>query len=85
MTLRNFLNIVYDETWVKVEFEDGKHEPLYVWGADWIGGYEETLEELAPFLSRQVDDLCVVEESDPERPDETVQMLNVTLYWTSVQ
>jgi hypothetical protein len=81
MTLRNFLNIVYDETWVKVEFDDEEeHEPLYVWGADWIGGYEQTLKELSPFLRRQVDDLCVVEEPDPERPKKSAQMLNVTLY-----
>ena len=85
-TVEDFLNIVYDEQWVRLVFDDESHDShIDVWGADWIGGYEETLEELAPFLSRQVDDLCVVEESDPERPDETVQMLNVTLYWTSVQ
>lgn len=80
MTLEELLNIVQDEVWVKVEFAHEDHAPVYVWGADWIGGYHPTLNEVAPWLDREVDDLCVVEEPNPEREGEDAQMLNIVVY-----
>ena len=42
-TVRDLLNIVYDEQWVRLDFEDESHDShIDVWGADWIGGYEGT-------------------------------------------
>ena len=80
MTLEDLLNIADDETWVKVGFAHEVRAPVYVWGADWIGGHKPTLDEVAPWLGREVDDLRVVEGPDPELEGEATQMLNVTVY-----
>ncbi len=83
MTVEDFLNVVYDEQWVRLVFDDSSHENhIDVWGADWIGGYEPTLEELEPWLNCEVDDMVVEENDDPELDGETAQMICVTVYPT---
>lgn len=81
-TVEDFLNLVYDEQWVRLIFdgEDDKH--IDVWGADWIGGYEETLKEVKPYLDYEVDDMVVEEFDNPERDGEKAQMICVTVYPT---
>ncbi len=80
-TVEDFLNIVYDEQWVRLIFDDGSHDShIDVWGADWIGGYKDTLEEVEPYLDYEVDDMVVEEFDHPELDGEKAQMICVTVY-----
>jgi len=82
-TVEDLLNIVYDEQWVRLVFDDESHDShIDVWGADWIGGYEETLKEVEPYLDCEVDDMVVEEFDHPERDGEKAQMICVTVYPT---
>lgn len=82
-TVEDFLNLVYDEQWVRLIFEDKSHDShIDIWGADWIGGYEETLKEVEPYLDCGVDDMVVREFDDPELDGKKVQMICVTVYPT---
>lgn len=85
MKLKSLLDSVYDEVWVRVEFQNFENdkpprEPLEVWGADWIGGYEPTLEEVKPYLHKDIDDLCIVNHKHPERKGKRVNMICGTIY-----
>ena len=82
-TVKDFLNLVYDEQWVRLIFEDKSHDNhIDIWGADWIGGYEETLKEVEPYLDYEVDDMVVEEFDNPELDGEKAQMICVTVYPT---
>lgn len=84
MKVKDILNIVFDEQWLRLSFdkEDGwlKNKHINVWGADWIGGYEPTLKELDPYLNCEVDDMVVEEFDDPELDGGKAQMICVTVY-----
>lgn len=81
ITVEDFLNLVYDEQWVRLILEDKTDDShIDVWGADWIGGYEKTLKEVEPYLDYEVDDMVVEEFDDPEHDGEKVQMICVTVY-----
>lgn len=82
MTVRDLLNIAYDEQWVRLYIDGAESEPamIDVWGADWIGGYEVTLKEVDPYLDYEVDDMVVEEHDDPEYPGERAQMICVTAF-----
>lgn len=79
-TVQDFLDIVYDEQWVKLCFEDEPNKNIDIWGADWIGGYEETLEEVEPYLDYEVDEMFVAKCKNPESSPKYVQMICVSLY-----
>jgi hypothetical protein len=80
MTVEEFLDIVWDEQWVRLTFEDESHDThIDVWGADWIGGYDGTVDEVRPWLEYEVDDMKVETHKSPETGDD-VQMVCVTLF-----
>ena len=82
-TVEDFLNLVYDEQWVRLTFEDSSHEShIDIWGADWIGGHKPTLDEVEPYLDCEVDDMVVEEFDDPELDGEKAQMICVMVYPT---
>lgn len=82
MTVRDFLDIVYDEQWVRLYIAGAESEPamIDVWGADWIGGHGETLEKVSPYLGYEVEDMVVEEHDDPELEGEKAQMICVTAF-----
>ena len=49
MKLEELLNVMFDETWVRITKPNGEQEE--VWVADYLGGYEATIETLTPILS----------------------------------
>lgn len=73
MTLRQFLNILDHEVWVRVR----PHGPvrdkpdIVLWSADWIGGsgYPDKVEK---YLECEADDLSIEFHPDPEDPDGTI-------------
>ena len=78
MTVEDLLNIVYDEQWLILELPDGKGE-LQVWGADWIGGWKDTIEEVDPWRDCEVDELYAKREKDPETGKLT-ETIRATVY-----
>lgn len=66
MTLEDLMGAAFDETWFRIE--TGKKKHIDVWNADYIGGYEPTLEELEPFLGREVEEFHLKTIKNPERP-----------------
>lgn len=79
-TVKDFLNLVYDEQWVRLIFDGEDDRHIDVCGADWIGGYKETLEEVKPYFDYEVDDMVVEEFDHPELDGEKAQMICVTVY-----
>ena len=83
MKLKDVLDIIDDETWIRIVLPDGG--TIYVWGADWIGGYAGTEEMVSPWCEYDADDLCIEEGVNPEREEEMVHMLSVHLYDTGLR
>lgn len=54
MKLRDFLDVWFDETWIRIVKTD--RSKIEVWMADYIGGHEPTMEELDPYLDCELDD-----------------------------
>ena len=71
MTLRDLMDVAFDECWfLVVEPENGNQH--HFWNADYIGGYKEVMEELAPFLDREVQSFNAEMIWDPEPEDPEV-------------
>lgn len=64
MKLRTLMDRAFDEVWFCIVSPDG--EEHLVWSADYIGGYEPTLEELEPLLDRGFDEFDLIMRKDPE-------------------
>lgn len=82
MTLRQVLNLLDHEVWVRVR----PHGPvrdkpdIVLWSADWIGG-SGWPDEAGKYLECEADDLSVELHPDPENPDGAfVPMLVVYAY-----
>ena len=67
MTLGELMDQAFDETWFCVVTPDG--EEHFFWNADYLGGHEETMEELEPLLDREFDEFELVIRNDPEAED----------------
>ena len=79
MTLGNFMNQFFDETWFRIT--DLKGQVHDIWCADYIGGYEPVMEELDPMLRKTIeDDVSVEVHTDPEDSRRRVPMVCVQLY-----
>lgn len=78
MKLEELLNAADDETWFRIKEPHGEiHE---IWVADYIGGHEETLEELRPLLGCEFDDRFRIERHKDPEEGKTVPMVCVDLY-----
>lgn len=90
MTVRDVLDLMDDEVWVRVRVNDadGKTNDLVLWSADWIGGGEDDPgmpDGLADVLGWDADDLSIEMYDDPEfqgipGPEDRVPMLVVNAY-----
>lgn len=67
MTLGDLMDQAFDETWFCVVTPDG--EEHFFWNADYLGGHDETMEELEPLLDREFDEFELVIRDDPEAQD----------------
>lgn len=81
MTVREALNLMDDEVWVRVRVNDahGVYD-LVLWSADWIGGGEDDPgmpERLADILEWDAGDLSVEHSVGPDGP---TQMIVVNAY-----
>jgi len=78
MKLRDFLNQIYDETWVFIKPPKGK--TLKLWMADYIGYYEPVMKDIEPYLDRDiVDEVYTTIEEDPENKGEELAVICVEL------
>ena len=82
MTVREVLNLMDDEVWVRVRVNDvhGVYD-LVLWSSDWIGGGEDDPgmpERLADVLEWDADDLTV--ELHADVGTEKIPMLVVNAY-----
>ena len=58
MKLKDVLNIIDDETRVKIDLpESDGGDSIVMWAADWIGGDEEIIARVTPFLDRETYDI----------------------------
>ena len=87
MTLKDVLDLMDHEVWVRVRVNDGREknpsEDLVLWSADWIGGGEDDPgmpDGLKEVLDWYGDDLSVEMRKDPERPRFKVPMVVVNVY-----
>ena len=86
MTLRQFLNTLDHEVWVRVR----PHGPvrdkpdIVVWSADWIGGYGYP-DEIGKYLECEADDVSIEFYSDPEDSDGAIVPMLVVYAYTSVK
>ena len=80
MTLQDLMDNAFDETWFCVVTPDGEEHMF--WNADYLGSYDETMEELEPLLEREFEDFDVVTRNDPESPRRKVPMVRVPLLKT---
>lgn len=64
MKLRTLMDRALDEVWFCIVSPDG--EEHIVWSADYIGGYERTLEELEPLLDRGFYEFDLIMRKYPE-------------------
>lgn len=86
MTVRDVLNLMDHEVWVRVRVNDGRgYDPagdLVLWSADWIGGGEDDPgmpDGLKAVLDWDGDDLSIEGHIDPGRPS-AVTMIVVNAY-----
>lgn len=78
MKLKDFLNQMYDETWVHIIPPKGKTVKL--WMADYIGWYEPVMKDIEPYLDRDiVDEVYTTIEEDPENEGEEAAVVCVEL------
>lgn len=76
-TLKDLMDLAFDETWFHVVDGDADH---FFWAADYIGGHEETMAELRPLLSRTFGEEFTLEvRANPEARRERVPMVRVDL------
>lgn len=76
-TLQDLMDLADDETWFLVV--DGKKE-MFFWTADYIGGHDETMDELRPLLGRTFGESFTLEvRADPEDRRIRVPMVRVDL------
>lgn len=69
MKLREFLNQIYDEVWVKIKVS--KRKKFDLWMADYIGGYEPVMKDIEPYLDRDIiEEVYTTIEKNPECEDE---------------
>lgn len=79
MKLREFLNQIYDETWVKIKVSKSKKFDL--WMADYIGWYEPVMKDIEPYLDRDIiEEVYTTIEEDPENEGEEAAVICVELY-----
>ena len=84
MTVREALNLMDDEVWVRVRVNDGREKDpandLVLWSADWIGGGEDDPgipDGLADVLDWNADYLSIELHRDPDNPERISPMLVV--------
>ena len=84
MKVREALNLMDDEGWVRVRVNDGREKDpandLVLWSADWIGGGEDDPgipDGLADVLDWNADDLSIELHRDPDNPERISPMLVV--------
>lgn len=78
MKLKDFLNQMYDETWVFIIPPKGKTVKL--WMADYIGCYEPVMKTIEPYLDRDIiDEVYTTIEEDPENEGEEAAAICVEL------
>ena len=70
MKLKDVLNIIDDETWVRIDLSasDGGGG-ITMWAADWVGADEEAVAKVTPLLERETYDIYVDMFLDPEHND----------------
>lgn len=78
MKLRTFIDQLDDGLWIRVFDKDRvQHDFLC---ADYIGWYDPVMEEIKPFLNKQIDDRVWVEvRKDPETPRRRVPIVCIQL------
>lgn len=86
MTLKEVLDLMDHEVWVRVRVHDAndKTRDLVLWSADWIGGGIEDPgmpDGLADVLERDADDLSVERHPAPDGPEMQI-VVNVYKYNT---
>ena len=64
MKLRTLMDHSFDEVWFCIVDPNG--EEHLIWNADYVGGYEPTLEELEPLLDRRFEEFDLITRKDPE-------------------
>ena len=64
MKLRTLMDRAFDEVWFCIVDPSG--EEHLIWNADYVGGYEPTLEELEPLLDRRFEEFDLITRKDPE-------------------
>lgn len=78
MKLKEFLNQIYDETWVKIKVS--KNKKFDLWMADYIGWYEPVMKDIEPYLDRDiVDEVYTTIEEDPENEGDEAAVICVEL------
>ncbi len=78
MKLKDFLNQMYDETWVHIIPPKGKTVKL--WMADYIGCYEPVMKTIEPYLDRDItDEVYTTIEEDPENEGDEAAVICVEL------
>ena len=79
MKLKDFLNQIYDETWVKIKVSKSKKFDL--WMADYIGWYEPVMKDIEPYLDRDIiEEVYTTIEDDPEDEGDKAAVICVELY-----
>ena len=73
MTLADFVYHLDDETWVGIGLPvaDGGGMVVF-WVADYVGGYGMTMENISPYLDRDIYDDVYLEMFDDPETDERV-------------
>jgi len=78
MKLKEFLNQVYDETWVSIKVSKDKKFDL--WMADYIGWYEPVMKDIEPYLDRDIiDEVYTTIKEDPENEGDEAAFICVEL------
>ena len=84
MKLDELLPLIDDETWIMLVEPGGK--PHFIWAADYIGGWKQTLEELKPLRQLEIGDSMRVEiHDDPDFVAKEVPMLCIDLVRPATQ
>lgn len=73
MTLADFVYHLDDETWVGIGLPAADGGGMVVfWVADYVGGYGRTMEEIGPYLDRDIYDDAYLEMFDNPETGERV-------------